>query len=284
MNNIFGGNVPTLKQLWKDEPSKFRQWIILFGIILFVTMTLSITSFILVLLNQDNIQNSLSKSWSSLITNEAQRVGAIKSHVLGNYIVMPGLVCLLSMSALILYIITTIKSYKLKSFSKISSYSVYISEFIGFMAIFDIVSAYRSIIYTGNNVALIIALVVKFLSVTMLIFAMQVSKIRKSFLGIERIEQMQNNPEFQQMQEQMKQFFNQAQSGQSYHSPFGTPVTPTPNDVKKEKNKESKEVTQLKKLKIEELRNIAKKLSISGSEKMKKEELIKFIIRATQEG
>ena len=112
------------------------------------------------------------------------------------------------------------------------------------------------------------------------------------FVNIERMEALEKSPEFQQMQEQMKNFFNAAQNGQTPSSSYGPTSTSKAEPVKAKvketpvetnEPKEAPEVTELKKLKVAELREIANKLSISGADKMTKNELVSTIIRVTNQ-
>ncbi len=288
MNPFFQAKTPTTKEMWENEPNKFRHWIILLGIGLLIYMTLIITSIILVSIGYTDLKKIFSDIYTANKVNNPD--SSAGRDVLVNYIVLPSITGLLTVASILLYTTTTHASYKAKSFSKLSGFSIYFSEFIGLFAIFNAVrilfSSTSVLQEIGQNPGALLSIIAQFFSIALFIFATQVSKIRKKFIYSERMETLSKSPEFTQMQEQMKTFFNQAQTGQNPSTAYGpvpTQTTTPVNPAVQTKVQEAPEVTKLKKLKISELRNIASQLSISGADKMKKDELIATIIRVTND-
>ncbi|TCG11098.1 Rho termination factor N-terminal domain-containing protein [Mycoplasma todarodis] len=289
MNPFFQANTPTTKEMWKNEPNKFRHWIILFGIAMAIFLVMTIAGLALVLSDKSTLQDSLSKAIAGTkgFTGDADQWASRR--ILMSFIVMPIIMICMAIAGAVLYGMTLVKSYKNKTFARISAAAVYLPEIVGLFSLFNAAfSSWSMISIVDNHVGAILSITSQWFAVILLIFAMQVSRIRKTFIHIERMEELKKSPEFQQMQEQMKNFFNAAQSGQSPSAAYGP--TPTPNaqsaDIKETpvETQEAPEVVELKKLKIEELREIANKLSISGATKMSKDELVATIVRVTNEG
>ncbi len=289
MNPFFQANTPTTKEMWKNEPNKFRQWIILLGIAMVIFLAITAAGLILVITDKSTLQDSLSKAIANTkgFTGDSDKTAS--QRIIMSFIVMPAIMILMTITSISLYATTLMKSYKAKTFSKLSGAAIYLPEFIGIFSLFGAVfSSWSVIANVDNHVGAILSIAAQWFAIILLIFAWQVSRIRKTFIHIERMEELKKSPEFQQMQEQMKTFFNAAQSGQTPSSAYGpSSANAQPADIKEtpvEEVKEAPEVTELKKLKIEELREIANKLSISGSDKMAKNELVATIIRVTNEG
>uniref|UniRef100_A0A2C9KQ55 Rho termination factor-like N-terminal domain-containing protein n=1 Tax=Biomphalaria glabrata TaxID=6526 RepID=A0A2C9KQ55_BIOGL len=112
----------------------------------------------------------------------------------------------------------------------------------------------------------------------------QVSKIKRVFMMSARIEALKNDPAYQAAQAQMQAMQN-GQMPQGTMGPFG-PVMPgavatAANPVAPQVPIISKEQEKLEKMSLVDLKKVAKKLSISGSDKMEKKELIASILRVT---
>jgi len=120
----------------------------------------------------------------------------------------------------------------------------------------------------------------------------KVVRIRRQFAISERVEQLQNDPVYQA---QMKQMQNMMQNGGMQMGPMGPmsqpmnqPSQPVMNPQGTQQTNNtinepliSKEEKELKEMTIAQLKQVAKKLSISGTSTMKKAELIKAILRVT---
>ena len=286
MNPFFQADTPTTKEMWKNEPNKFRQWIILLGISLIVFLALTIAGLALVLADRDTLHASIEKAAANTNGISDPSKAATQKIIL-SFIAAPAIMMVMTMVSIGLYASTLIKSYKSKTFSKLSGAAIFLPELIGMFSLFGAIwSSWNLITIVDKHPGALLTIASQYFSVVLLVFAWQVSRIRKTFIHIERIEILKKSPEFQQMQAQMKSFVDAAQKGQTPSSAYGPTSNAQPADIKETSAevKEAPEVTELKKLKIEELREIASKLSISGSSKMSKDELVSTIIRVTNEG
>ncbi len=286
MNPFFQANTPTTKEMWKNEPNKYRQWIILFGISMIIFLTLTLIGLILVFMNKDSLHTSITNSLENSKNSKGDPSKVATQRIIFSFIAIPIIMIVMTIASTGLYGITLLNSYKEQTFSKLSGPAIYLPQFIGMFSLFGaIFSSYNVISMVEGNVGAILSIVAQYFSIILLVFAWQVSKIRKTFIHIERMEALKKSPEFQQMQEQMKTFFNAAQSGQTPSSAYG-PTPETPKAKVKESDaqlNDAPEVVELKKLKKAELIEIANKLSISGSDKMSKDELVATIVRVTNE-
>ncbi|CAM9150059.1 Rho termination factor N-terminal domain-containing protein [Mycoplasma todarodis] len=286
MNPFFQANTPTTKEMWKNEPNKFRQWIILLGISLIVFLALTIAGLALVLADRDTLHASIERA-AAKTNGISDPSKAASQKIIISFIAAPMIMMVMTIISIGLYASTLVKSYKSKTFSKLSGAAILLPEIIGMFSLFGAIwSSWNLISIVDRHPGALLTIASQYFSVVLLVFAWQVSRIRKTFIHVERMEALRKSPEFQQMQEQMKSFFNAAQNGQTPSSAYGPSSNAQPADIKETPTevKEAPEVTELKKLKIEELREIASKLSISGSEKMSKDELVSTIIRVTNEG
>ncbi len=286
MNPFFQANTPTTKEMWKNEPNKFRQWIILLGISLVVFLVLTVAGLALVLADRDTLHASIERA-AAKTNGISDPSKAATQKIIFSFIATPLIMMVMTIISIGLYGTTLVKSYKSKTFSKLSGAAIFLPEIIGMFSLFGAIwSSWSLISIVDSHPGALLTIASQYFAVVLLIFAWQVSRIRKTFIHIERMEALKKSPEFQQMQEQMKSFFNAAQNGQTPSSAYGPSANAQPADVKETtaEVKEAPEVTELKKLKLEELREIANKLSISGSEKMSKDELVATIIRVTNEG
>ncbi|CAM9096638.1 Rho termination factor N-terminal domain-containing protein [Mycoplasma marinum] len=295
MNPFFQTNIPTTKEMWKNEPNKFRQWIILLGASLLIFATLLVISIILVSTNISSIRSDLldimQKNISVNDWDQNSAESGVNHFIYFRLIGASVFMAILIIVGLVLYGITVYKAYKNKTFSKISGFTIYFSEFVGFLAMILMVYQFSTMVsftqIMKENSGIIVWVSAQVFSITLFVFAWQVSRIRKQFAYAEKIEEMKKNPQFQEMQAQMQNLFAQAQQNSGNYGPTAGKTTQNDNSNSSPINaeaseiKESPEVTELKKLKIEELRNIAFQLSISGYDKMSKDELIEIIIRVT---
>ncbi len=289
MNPMMQQQMPTEKELWKDEPNKLRIWIILFSIALVIFAIFSITGAALTIANQHELELNLQ---NALKLNSDAAEKSISNTVLWNFIVIPCIYGVVAVTSIIYFWSVLPKSYKKHTFANLPSTPIWLALAIGFIALFNSIGTVRKISLVDQHTGAILVLVSSFFSIALLFFALPVSRIRRTFVAAKAYEELQKSPEFQQMQQQMQNFFNQAATGQNPGSPFGpTPGAatntsqnkPQEAEVKQKTSEESNEMKELKKLKISELRQIASKLSISGSDKMPKPELIQSIIRITNQ-
>ncbi len=296
MNPFFQTEAPTTKEMWKNEPNKFRQWIIMLGISMIIFLTITIVGLAMVLSTKDSLHSALSTAFQNTKGFSGDPDKSATTTLFLRFVSLPAAMIAIILISIILYSASLVESYKAKSFSKLSAPSIFLPELIGMFALFGAISSMANsslITAVDGNVGAILSIVAQFFAIVLLFFAWQVSRIRRVFVNIERMEALEKSPEFQQMQEQMKNFFNAAQNGQSPSSSYGPSATPNSDPIQKAKvkeksvetnePKEAPEVTELKKLKIAKLREIANKLSISGADKMTKNELVSTIIRVTNQ-
>lgn len=127
------------------------------------------------------------------------------------------------------------------------------------------------------------------LVIVVAVLGSQVSKIKRVFAASARIEQLKNDPNFQAYQQQMQQMMG----GQAPMGPFGPAVQPPVENAPDaqqapagvaaaaQQPKVSDEQAKLEAMTLANLKKVAKKLSISGSDKMDKKELIEAILRVS---
>ncbi|MCP4337232.1 MAG: hypothetical protein GY679_05300 [Mycoplasma sp.] len=293
--------MPTEKELWKDEPNKLRAWIILFIFSMLVFSILSIVGAALTITQEKSFLDKivsvadpdLTKHEHSALEHNTAKI--IKT----SFIAFPLIYGILALVGIIYFVSILPNSYKKNTFSNLPVYPLYLSYFVGFVAFFNLVGTYKSINIVKEFSGPLLIICTTFLSILLFFFALRVGKIRRIFISAkayEDFQKFQQSPEFQEMQRNMQNFFNQANSGQTPNSPFETKSTSTNAGPKtsnkgpepqqadiKEQNEESPEIKELRKMSIEDLRKIGSGLSISGYAKMSKEDLMKSIIRVTNQ-
>ena len=282
-------NVPTPQELWKNEKSKYRVWIILFGISIFGILALSLVGLILNASNKTEvIQNLINWGNSSSSTLRFAK-GVDVDIAIDNWanrfyrndlIITPSLKVTVLFIGFVLYISTIIDCYRKKTFSVISKWSTFVIGVGAIIGVYQLFNIYYgtpifSYAYGIYNFIGYIAPILVFIFVSV-----RINRIRNQFLMSERFSKLKNSPEFKNLQEQMK-------SGQNPISPLSPFINPSFNQTQStnEQNKIDKNsnLEKLKKMKMIELKAIAKKLSISGYNTMKKEELIDSILRVSGE-
>ncbi len=287
-------NVPKPEDLWKNEKSKYRVWIILFGISIFAIFTLLLIGLILNAANKTEIIDNL-KTWGLAnlkFKNSADVPAEVNSWAEKFYqndlIITPILKLTVLFIGFVLYISTIIDCYKKKTFAVISNWSTFVigaGAIIGVYQIFTIfygtpIFSYGYGIY--NFIGYILPILV------FIFVSVPINKIRREFIISERLSKLKNSPEFQNFQQQMQQ--SQSQNGVGINpfinNMFAQNLQKNPNNKKDEnislKEKKSN-VEKLNKMKISDLREIAKKFSISGYKTMRKNELIESILRVSGE-
>ena len=297
-------DIPVISDLWKNEVNKYRLWIILFfaGILIIAALTLIYIILRATGITHDIIQqfmNSFNKN--SKISNQ---ITYDKAHLKywSLMIIWPSIVFAFISLSIILATITIKTAYKHHNFGLISWAAILIIQMCAILALINIFYFWigRGVTNVTTSSSNIFYIIVMFLYVPVLYFTNRVSRIRKLFLLSIRMEKLKSDPNYQNMQQQMQQFMNNAGN----RSPFGfnpsnnsnnrstsNPVntnTPTTNKSKPlVKNTPqngpvlSEADKQLSKLRIAQLREIAKKLYISGYDTMSKQELISSIKKAT---
>ena len=288
--------LPTIKELWKNEKSKYRQWMILFAIGVAVVFALLLTSAIFNLIGRADIEKALNKKYNEYYAAGSSALReAIKSigyTVNVYYIGLPMVQAVFVGIGLILFIVTLFESYKEKNFGKISGFSTMIIGAGAFMAFFQLIRLFWSHGGTFDNPGGIFQFVNYFLLIGVYFGgSSQVSRIRRTFIMSERIAKIKASPEYQQAQQQAQAMMNGQAPTNPIANPYGpagvgTPmgspkVNATGEVVKSVEPEISKERQELEKMSVSNLKKVAKKLSISGYSTMKKPELIKSILRVT---
>ncbi len=282
-------NVPTPQELWKNEKSKYRVWIILFGLSIFGILALSLVGLILNASNKTEVIQNLI-NWGNSPSSTLRFAKGVDADIAidnwanrfyrNDLIITPSLKVTVLFIGFVLYISTIIDCYRKKTFSVISKWSTFVIGLGAIIGVYQLFNIYYgtpifSYAYGIYNFIGYIAPILVFIFVSV-----PINRIRNQFLISERVTKLKNSPEFKNLQEQMK-------SGQTPISPLSPFINPSFNQTQSsnEQNKIDKNsnLEKLKKLKIVELKAIAKKLSISGYNTMKKEELIDSILRVSGE-
>lgn len=284
-------NVPTPKELWKNEKSKYRVWIILFGLSILGIFVLSLIGLILNASDKDEVVKNLI-SWGKSPSSTLRFAQGVDQDIAINrwankfyrndLIIIPSLKVTILFIGLVLYISTIIDCYRKKTFSIISKWSTFVIGAGAIIGVYQLFNIYYgtpifSYAYGIYNFIGYIAPILVFIFVSI-----PINKIRNQFLISERITKLKNSPEFKNFQEQMKN--NQNPMG--VVSPFMNPSfnqTQNNNEENTKIKNNNSNLEKLKKMKIIELKTIAKKLSISGYKTMKKIELINSILRVSGE-
>lgn len=283
--------VPTVKELWKNEKSKYRHWILLFGIGIAAVFALQLTAFIINMVNMDSIKDSIETNLKETYKNVSD--SDVNAAFNSTFLIGPIIQLVLVGLGLVYFLTTVYASYKNHSFAKISQWATMVIGIGAFIAIFQLLqlswrSGSRTIFDTPGGV---FQFVNYFLMIGVYFGAsVKVSKIRREFAVSERVEQLKNDPAFQQ---QMEMYKNMMQNGQMQMGPMGPMVNPMAPPVQPGQQpvnqpitpaepQISKEEADLKEMTVVELKDVAKELSISGYSDMKKAELIKAILRVTE--
>ena len=312
-------DVPTTQELWKNEKDKYRLWIVLFAVTLTFITVLAIVTFILSMINSDRVESDIRATLIRKVPKEL-RPGPqsdwlnAKTHgmLLQNFKIFPGVVGGLLLVGLAMYAITLIESYKRKSFSKISKWTTFvigIEAIYGIYMLVDMVFRDNFIFFEIKPEGIILFMLYVLSVLSFLGGSFQVSKIRKQFAISERVEQIKASPQYQAMKAQMDQMQANGQgpmmnpmSGMGPMGPVSTPQpqpsqpikpmnagqttmgnkpTPVQPAVKRELTPLEKQIKKLSGMRMDDLKSLAKKLSISGYSIMKKNELVDNIIRIT---
>ena len=302
-NNQFMEDVPTTKELWKKEKPEYRQWIILFGIGMIVIFAMLLAGIIMNVKNEVNIKKSLF-AWAQTHLSIPADIKDKETymHNWASYYWKMSLVMIQSVKlffvfiGIVLYTTTVYHSYKQKSFSKISKWATFVVGFGAFMGVWQLFSLISSSPLFSYSEGIFDFINFIFPIVIFAFVSIPLNKIRRSFQISERMEQIKNSPQYKSMQEQMKSNQqNPMGNPYGYNNPYGPstvnnnmqqPVSPVVNpvvDKEQENSKKNNKITKLNNMKINELKEIAKKLSISGYYYMKKSELVQAIIRITEE-
>ena len=306
-------DVPTTKELWKNEKSQYRHWMILFGIGILAIFALMLVSLILGLINETSIKESIAKwgmSNQDRITDHPDAIAPTKMQEIAkdfaseywrtHIVIYTSVKTALVFIAVVLFADTIIKSYKGKTFAKLSQWATFVvgfSAIFGVYELFGLISSKNQVIFSyGEGIFQFILFIIP--PFIWFFISRPVNKIKRTFIISERVEAFKASPQYAQMQEQMNQMQNgQVQPGAM--GPFGpmpqAPVNPgqtqassqpaaqAPNPaIKKELTPQEKRRKELSAMDLAELKEVAKKLSISGYSTMNKKELIESIIRISE--
>lgn len=290
LNNL--DNVPTTKDLWKNEKQKYRHWMILFGIGLLAVFAFYSIGFIINLIEKQSIMTKLVEHYKDLNSKNPEQMA--NSFWVQNFVIFPSFIISSLFIGIILYIVTIIKSYLKHSFAHFSMWLIYI---VGFGALFSFINLVTILSdvnfwmqWTGSIfilITLILFIVFYFTTAT------KVSRIRRQFAYSEYIQKLRSDERFMKFQQNLQN--SMYQTGNSpISNPFGPQIlnpqsegiqqnkainqnVPIPIDIKMHK-----QYTKLSAMALDKLKEIGKKLSISGAESMQKDELIETIIRVSK--
>ena len=285
-------NVPTPKELWKNEKSKYRVWIILFGFSILGILTLSLIGLILNASNKDEVVKNLISWGGSPSSTLTFSKGVDQEIAINNWanrfyrndlIITPSIKVTVLFIGLVLYISTIIDCYRKKTFSAISKWSTFVIGVGAIIGVYQLFTIWNgtpifSYAYGIYNFVGYIAPILVFIFVSI-----PINKIRNQFLISERITKLKNSPEFKNFQEQMKNNQNPMAGVSPFINPSFNQVPKTSSEENKANVNENSNLQKLRKMRIAELKVIAKKLSISGYNTMKKDELIDSILRVSGE-
>lgn len=288
----FNQNIPSVKELWKDEKSKYRHWIVILGLGILLTTSLTLASFIMNILNASSIKADISESLNKTYKNVTEAM--VNGSFQRIFIIFPAIQLFAMFTGLVLYIGGTYNSYKEKNFARLSGWPTLVVGLGAFLAFINIVQA----LFTGNTSSLFSSPSSLFSFISSIIFIVvyfaasaPVSRLRRVFIISERMEKMKNDPQFQAMQQQISAML-QGQGGAM--GPFGpatgaaqgaapktgqgTPTQPG-QTVTPQQPQENPTKKKLDGMTVTQLKEVAKELSISGYQSMKKQELIDAILR-----
>lgn len=319
MNPFAMGNVPdvpTREELWKEEKSKYRIWIVLFSISLIAIFAIFLTSVILNALNEEGIVKKIStfylesnKDYEKLVNPELQSLDDAE-RFWRNSMIYGGIKLALVAISVFLFFTTLIESYRHHSFEKISKFASYIVGLSALLGAWQLLSmAFHPKLdptlkfdegvfqFAGYLVPVVIWIFV----------SMPVNKMRREFQVSAAVEKIKADPRYQEMVN--AQMNGQSPFGSMSMGPMGpvSPFTqappqnqPTNKDAKspftpqnqqgldpsafsqaRELTPEEKREIELKTMTILELKKVAKQLSISGYQEMSKTELVEAIMRVS---
>ncbi|WKX02657.1 Rho termination factor N-terminal domain-containing protein [Candidatus Mycoplasma mahonii] len=296
-------NVPSVKELWKKEKSEYRQWILIFGIGILIIFALMCTSMIMNLLSETSIKSSLEQNFKDNGTYKLDKIPSFVDQTWREqFLMLPSIKVAFIGIGIILFIITTIQSYNEKSFAKLSGWSTMVIGIGTLLAAFNLFQMMwsrnaRASMLDINIRGGVFAFINNFLIIGVYFGAsIKVSKIKRVFAISERVEQLKNDPQYQAQMNMFRNMQNN-QGMNTNNAPFGptnsgrtdgaasfngnvaAPMQGAPKETVIEKM--SQERKDLLEMKVEDLKEVAKKLSISGLSKMTKKELIDNIMRVT---
>ena len=309
--NMFGGmpmqlpKVPTPSELWENEKEKYRHWIILFGLAIIAIAALFLTSLILTVVRENEIKDDLFKWGNGKLhfTDVDPKKDPTKyadelhkwadSYWRNQLIVFTSIKFGFAIIGVVLYIQTVIQAYQRKSFSKLSSWASFV---IGICALFGVFQLFYMAFSEANRVVFsypegIYDFILYILPIVAWFFISRpIAKIKRTFMYSERIEMIKKSPQYQQMQQQMESMQN-GQMNVGGMGPFGPTmptqqtnvVNPEEGNKVKELTKKEKRYNELRTMTVDQLREVAKKMSISGYSTMKKSELIEAINRLSND-
>lgn len=285
-------NVPSQEELWKNEKSKYRQWIILFGISILIIFVIYFIGFILNVVysaeNKANIADYILDKQANVSLSEAQSTA--DNYVLYQLQIIPAFISAMLLTALGVYLFGVFNSYKAKSFAKLYVYPSFIIGFGALIGAYQIISQfiYGSLDFqTKGGIYHFISTIL--FPVVWLVVSRPVSRIRYAFFLSKKVNDIKNSPEYIQMQRQINEAMkNNPGIPLGMFGPMSTPQAETPpadEDVAAITTQEIKmieEQNKLEQMSVADLKAVASKLSISGAEGMSKTELISNILRVSK--
>ena len=310
---MMGGipDVPSPKELWKDEKSKYRHWIILFGVGIFAMIALVLTGLIMTLMNigeaksggtgvKGEIYEYIRSNYAGHDT--AWYVDATNAWYQKKLIIYPSIKIGSLFVGAFLYIQTVVDAYRNKSFARLSNWASLVIAIVAMFGAYELFS-----LAWGNNKLILNFSTGLYIFISYILaiaiwvsFSVPLGRIRRLFALSERVEMIKSNPMYTEAMNNAQNMgqpmggpgmnpFMGGMGNMAQHqvrpnpNPNGVAAQGNPQPVQKqaELSPEQKQKKELVKLTVVDLQAIAKKLSISGYSSMKKDELIEAIIRVS---
>ncbi|WBP84098.1 hypothetical protein [Mycoplasmopsis edwardii] len=280
MKNIFRLNLYDIDKvdLWKNEKSHFRIWIIIFSVFWTLISLLSLSILIYMLADKTAIVNFLHDGLSK--TNEKPSLSMAERAFWTRFII-EFISASIPVSILVTFGISIFKSYKTKTFINISSWALIVSKIHGFLSIINLISFFTS----GNKISDQKTFQVVYLVITLIIVVLSIFQLFVVSWNITQIKRLFIMKEMEIKAKEFMEQFNKSIQNNEFQNAFGMNVNPF-NNVKEEvKTEEAQEVDKAKEeavkkileLPNEQLYKMAEMLNIFGYKEMTKEELAEII-------
>lgn len=305
--------VPTTEKLWQNEKEKYRHWIILFAISILAIFALLIVGLVLNIAHETRIKHDLA-SWGygkiefsgadnpttgdlanpdPAATKYLPKLVDWASNTWRSKVITQSLKAGFVGIGVVLFASTVYQSYQNKSFAKISGWATMTVGLGAIMGVWQLMSMWIHKDYSIFSYSEgIYDFILYILPIVVFFFVSRpLNKIKRQFAYAERVQMIKQSPQYQQMMQQAESMRNgTGQPNMGPMGPMGQPMPMGPTaatpakaaPVPKELTEKEKRVKELSSMKIAELREIAKKLSLSGIDEMKKAELIDAIIRVSE--
>lgn len=249
------------QQLWDEDHVTFYWWVFGFIASFLVLIGLYLSSIIIGLLDKNTIIN-----WLTNENPDKKNYEAFYNQDIIRTCFLFSLLCI----GLIIFIIDFLKAIKIKTFAKMSPFPTLLIFILTFISFFDL------IFYAFFNVNIVnsfsaspfyvLLFIIKFMYLFVyFIFSRNVALIRKISFFVKLKE------------ERSEAFKNMMQNGDAQINGENIFNAQNNNASQFKNNMDDELYLRLNALSIDQLKELGKKLSISGFDSMKKEELLKII-------